>query len=119
MFGCDPFIPLTPYGPYPLIGDYVLVPGPSLFALARAFEKELHQFAQKIYPGSGFASFWHLAFFGIPQDTLFDNGIKACQFPNLAVGIWWMKFAPVTWVHSLKTREEPLLQTRPDRKGGI
>jgi hypothetical protein len=46
MFGGDPFIPLTPYGPYPFIGDYVLVPGPSLFAMARAFEKELHQFAQ-------------------------------------------------------------------------
>ena len=104
MFGGDPLIPLTPYGPYPFIGDYVLVPGPSLFALARAFEKELHQFAQKIYPGSGFAAFWHLAFFGTSQYTLFDNGITAYQYPNLALGIWCLKFAPVTWVRSLRAR---------------
>ena len=57
VFGGDALIPLPPYGPNPFIGHYVLVPGPSPFALTRAFKKELHELAQKICPGSGFAAF--------------------------------------------------------------
>jgi hypothetical protein len=44
VFGSDAFIPLTSYGPAFLIRYDVLVPGPSPFALSRAFKKELHEF---------------------------------------------------------------------------
>lgn len=45
VFGGDALIPLPPYGPNPFIGHYMLVPGPSPFALTAAFKKELNELA--------------------------------------------------------------------------
>ena len=45
VLGGDALIALAPYGPMPFIGNHMLMPGPALLALARAFEKELHEFA--------------------------------------------------------------------------
>jgi hypothetical protein len=73
VFGGDPLVPLTPYGPPALIGYHVLVPGPSLFALATALKKGLHQFAQKVYPRIGFFAFGHVAFFLMVPKILFST----------------------------------------------
>jgi len=66
VFGSDAFIPLSPNGPPLLIGHHMLVPGLSPVGLTRAFKEELRKLAYYIDPGSGFAGFWHLAFFEKP-----------------------------------------------------
>jgi hypothetical protein len=65
VFGGDTFIPLPPHGPSAIIRYYVLVPGPSPFALPHAFKKDLHKITYNVYPGSAFVIFRHFACFDI------------------------------------------------------
>jgi hypothetical protein len=62
VFGGDPFIAFASYRPIVLIGYHVLVPGPTPFALTRAFKKDLYQFDQNGYPRFGGVAFGHVAF---------------------------------------------------------
>jgi hypothetical protein len=80
VFGGDALIPLTPNGPIPIIGHYVLVPGPSPFASTDTFKKELHQLGYNIDPTSGIGVLWHLALSKAPK-ILFSikAGVRPAQ----------------------------------------